>query len=77
MFKRIVWRICSWLPDESPYQYLMFIDNWHKVGWISRIMCYLGRHDYEATGIESCDRGTWACLECFYCEHKKKSLIKD
>lgn len=43
--------------------------NIHKHIWISNIMCYFGRHDYEFIGLMN----DWALLECFYCGHQRKS----
>lgn len=51
------------------YNYLRYLDNWHKVPIISRMMCKMGRHDYEFISADS-DGGL---LECFYCERKRLS----
>ena len=60
--------------ESKPYGYLRFIDNWHKHPKISKIMCKMGRHDYE---FDNCDKDGYGCLLCFYCDNKKKSkLIK-
>ena len=55
------------------YGYLTIIDNWHKHPVISKIMCKLGRHDYE--GYEIIPNQKVVMLNCFYCDHKKQSLL--
>lgn len=50
--------------------YFRVHDNLHKHPLISKIMCWMGRHDYEFKYM--IDEGT-ARLQCFYCEHKKTS----
>lgn len=44
--------------------------NLHKHPWISRIMCWMGRHDYKI--VRSMGE-TSALLECFYCEQQRHS----
>lgn len=44
-------------------------ENWHKHPWVSRFLCWMGRHDYEF--VRTCDNG--AVLKCFYCEQAKLS----
>lgn len=53
------------------YGYLRIIDNWHKHPVMSKIMCKLGRHDYECSEII----GEYASLYCFYCDKTKHSHI--
>jgi hypothetical protein len=63
-------RFLEWLEDC--YGYLRFRTNWHTFPPLSRLMCWLGRHDYEFNGLV----GTMTAeLECFYCLHKKHSHI--
>jgi len=54
----------------SGWVWLRVRENWHKHPWISRLMCWLGRHDYEF--VEMVNYRT-ARLSCFYCERKKHS----
>lgn len=56
--------------EDSRFGYLIFVDNWHKHPVMSKMMCKMGRHDYE---FESVGNGGWGVLYCFYCEKKKSS----
>lgn len=47
-----------------------FHDNWHKHPWISPILCWLGRHDYE---LEETHDFWSATLYCVCCDKKKHS----
>jgi len=60
----------DWLENSS-FGYLRFIDNWHKYPPVSKILCKIGRHDYEPSSVE----GKWVMLYCFYCGHRKKSHL--
>ena len=44
--------------------------NWHKHPVITRLLCYIGRHDYEFISAD----GNHGILECFYCLQKKVAL---
>ena len=44
--------------------------NWHKHPWITRFLCYMGRHDYEGHGVIS---QNYVLLKCFYCDQQKGS----
>jgi len=66
----VVARIRGWVERHA---YLRFVDNWHKWPPLSRLMCKLGRHDFEFSHTE----GEWGVLECFYCERKRKSHAID
>lgn len=55
---------------EDRYGYLRYHDNWHKHPIVSRVLCWLGRHDYEYEG--KVVNGA-AYLACFYCLHRKNS----
>lgn len=46
--------------------------NLHKLPLVSRILCWIGRHDYEFV----CETSHGQLLECFYCEHQKICLGK-
>jgi hypothetical protein len=48
----------------------MILSNIHKHPLVSKIMCKLGRHDYEF--LFMLDKRT-ARMECFYCGHRKNS----
>lgn len=53
-----------------------FRDNWHTIGWVSRFLCWIGRHDYEAEDVIYSEAGDIARdvkLFCFYCGHRKIS----
>lgn len=59
--------------------YLRYTDNWHKHPVISKVMCWMGRHDYEvlhAKVIPGMDNIGFVdvLLECFYCESKMNNL---
>lgn len=52
---------------------MIIIDNLHKKWPLRDLCCRIGRHDYEAVGLD----GKWMVLECFYCQHGKKSHMRD
>jgi hypothetical protein len=52
--------------------YLRFVDNWHKWPPLARLLCKIGRHDYEAERVQVWLRAT--DLYCFYCGHRKRSF---
>ena len=59
------------------FNYYRVRTNWHKHPWVTRFLCWMGRHDYEAyridlsrTGFAHGDR---VLLKCFYCGQKKGS----
>ena len=60
--------------DTNECSSYWFKDNWHSYPAISNIMCYLGRHDYEAVEVTY---GRVVLLQCFYCLHQKSSHISD
>lgn len=49
--------------------------NIHKIRPISKLMCYLGRHDYEIAP-DANRYSTHIEIECFYCGHKKASYYQ-
>lgn len=61
--------------------YMRYHDNWHKNPVISKILCWMGRHDYEADYIrvrmDASNRGSSVRLYCFYCNAEKESAFKD
>jgi hypothetical protein len=59
-------KITKWLDEHD---YLRFIDNWHKQPCISKLMCKMGRHDFELQSFTD----DWVILECFYCGKLRKS----
>lgn len=61
---------------EDRWGYLAYVDNWHKHPWISKIMCKLGRHDYESSGdvLTQPNGEVHVQLYCFYCPHRKISI---
>jgi hypothetical protein len=56
---------------QRQYYYIQHRTNFHKHPVITRFLCWMGRHDYEA---ESYD-GNQAMLYCFYCLQKKGTSI--
>lgn len=71
MFKRFN----EWKEQIKFYQVK---ENWHKHPFISKIMCSLGRHDYEFVDAIYDSQGdvTGAQVKCFYCLHKKSLYIR-
>ena len=61
--------IHAWL--ENRWGYLRFIDNWHKHPTLGRLMCRMGRHDFELQQL----REKSAILECFYCGRPRESFL--
>ncbi len=51
----------------------MIVDNLHKKRFVRDLLCWMGRHDYEAVRID----GRYVVLECFYCLHGKKSYLRE
>jgi len=58
----------QWIDELS---YLRFKNNWHKQKHISKLMCYLGRHDFE---IDFAYSENHALLKCFYCNKMRDSF---
>lgn len=54
---------------KNDMNYFRFRTNWHSHPWLSKLMCWCGRHDYEF--VEA--NGNTGTLECFYCLHRKNS----
>lgn len=46
--------------------------NPHSIPGVRQLLCKMGRHDYEAVGVDS-DR--CVLLRCFYCERPKRSHL--
>lgn len=64
---------------NDKYEYLKFKTNWHKHPWLSKLFCSFGRHDYEGIGYDIIDftnSDIEIYLECFYCEHRKTTILK-
>ncbi|KKM97497.1 hypothetical protein LCGC14_1167480 [marine sediment metagenome] len=51
------------------WNFYRHIDNWHAHPWISKILCKIGRHDYEFVWMD----GDYGILSCFYCEKRRSS----
>ncbi len=51
----------------------MILENLHKKRFVRDLLCRIGRHDYEAVGLDR----NWMVLECFYCERRKKSYMRE
>jgi len=47
-------------------------DNWHKLPYIRRLLCLLGRHDFELSQVIT---HSYVILECFYCLKKRASSV--
>ena len=58
--------LSSWFRQ---YAYLRQLSNWHKHPWISKLMCAMGRHDFEVSQLGA----RWVLLHCFYCGRCKRS----
>ncbi len=53
------------------------LDNVHKHPLVSKIMCILGRHDFEYAGPSVVDAdGVCGLLECFQCQRLKLSRTR-
>ena len=74
-----VHKMYKWFKNR--YGFYCFRTNWHKHPYISKIMCWMGRHDFEATkpGVKLGKKLglTWLTLKCFYREQKKNSAVPD
>ena len=43
--------------------------NWHSHPTVSKLLCYIGRHDYESTNCKQDPNDPnhwWVRLQCFY-----------
>jgi hypothetical protein len=62
--------------EDGSVSYLWFKDNWHKHPWISKLLCAIGRHDFEysETLYDDQDDARGAKLVCFYCEQVRNSV---
>lgn len=50
--------------------------NWHSHPTISKLLCYIGRCDYEAINCKQDPNDPnhwWVRLQCFYCGKEKES----
>lgn len=45
--------------------------NPHSIPIISRLLCKMGRHDYEPAELDKVNKRV--ILECFYCQRRKSS----
>lgn len=67
-----------WARIRANY-YFAHHTNFHKHPLLSRLMCWCGRHDYEADGVEvepdapSFTDRVSVRLVCFYCGQEKSS----
>lgn len=43
--------------------------NWHSWPPLSRLLCWIGRHDYEFLRADD----NWGTLVCMYCGAQKRS----
>lgn len=48
----------------------MYRTNIHKLRYVSHLLCFIGRHDFEFSRITS----DGALLTCFYCGHQRLCL---
>lgn len=65
-----MWVKFSMWWDRQVY-FFRYRTNVHKHPWISSIMCWMGRHDYETVSADK----EKATLECFYCLQRKHSAF--
>lgn len=63
----------DYLPNEITYW--TFHDNWHSAEPVSRVLCWLGRHDYEAESVKKTkiDNDS-VILYCMRCGQRKHSV---
>lgn len=51
-------------------RFFSYHDNLHALPGVEKLLCWLGRHDYE---VRETLGQNHALLECVYCPHKKRS----
>lgn len=58
--------------EDFKRMYTFFKVNPHKIPGIKKLLCKLGRHDFELGKVKS-----FKCVElyCFYCLHRKTCFI--
>lgn len=63
--------------EDGSVPFWLYIDNWHKISTISKLMCKLGRHDFELVKSVFDYRGdpNGVILKCFYCDQLRHSMI--
>jgi hypothetical protein len=59
---------------KEDYNFYHYRDNWHKIPIISKLMCFAGRHDFEAYEVNVDGKTSNVRLNCFYCWHEKTVL---
>ena len=69
--------IKAFIKNKGDLEYIIstfkfFRYNPHAIPGIDKIICALGRHDYEVHSFDSANKKV--LLECFYCLHKKSSI---
>jgi len=47
--------------------------NWHSWPPLSRLLCWIGRHDYEFVSVDGKEHKDWGLLECIQCGQRKIS----
>ena len=61
--------------DNLRYTLKFYKFNPHSIPGVSHLLCKIGRHDYEAVGLDL--KKKYIMLECFYCFHRKNSGLPD
>lgn len=59
--------------DDIIHSVIFYRYNPHSIPYISKIMCNLGRHDFEPLEVHGDNKSV--TLECFYCQKRKKSQV--
>ena len=62
---------------RSKINFYRYRTNIHKFPVVSKLLCYIGRHDFEYSYTKFDDQGDpeGAKLECFYCLQGKNSIL--
>ena len=53
--------------------FYQFRTNWHSWPPLSRLLCWIGRHDYEFVSAGEKEYKNRGLLECIYCGQQKVS----
>lgn len=66
-----------WWRDGFMPTFGFFISNPHSIPAVSRLICKMGRHDFEGDKVKYNKKGAPVGVEliCFYCEHRETSLF--
>jgi hypothetical protein len=62
----------KWEDIKSTFYFYRF--NPHSIPLISKLLCKMGRHDFELMKVIN---GKSVVLECFYCLREKRSNLSN